>query len=60
MSNTRPRVNDADFFFALPSDLKEAVRQIAIEEGVSEAAAWRSAGRRLIADVKKGRRVTYR
>ena len=52
----RPRVNDAEFFFALPAELKAEARRVAEQFQVSEAAFWRTAGRRLLEDLRKGRR----
>jgi len=60
MSNGRERRNDVDFFFGLPSELKDQLKQIAVDRDVSEAAVWRTAGRRLAADVKRGRRIEFR
>ena len=52
----RPLVNNVEFFFGLPSALKENAKRVAGWYGVSEAAFWRTAGRRLLDDLKKGRR----
>lgn len=62
MGNIRPRRNDAEFFFTLPSDLKGEVSRIAAELEISEAAFWRTAGRRLIRDLRagRGRRIEFR
>lgn len=57
----RPKINDAEFFFALPSALKVDAKRVAGEMGVSEAAFWRTAGRRLLADIRAGkRRIEFR